>query len=205
MSATEFTALLMLCGALSFTPGPNTTVAAALGANGGLRHALPFVAGVPVGWMCLYALSAAGVAALLLAQPVLRWVVQGLGLASLLWLAWQLARSAQMGQAASAQLQFGFWQAVGLQFVNIKAWMIAVSIVAGWVAGQPQALVRFVTVLPVMAFFALASNLAYAALGSLLRHWLAQGRRLLMFNRCMAALLAATALWMLWRWTQGAA
>lgn len=205
MSTTELTALLMLCGALSFTPGPNTAVSAALGANGGLRRALPFVAGVPVGWMCLYVLSSAGVAALLLAQPILRWAVQVLGLASLLWLAWQLARSAQLGQAASAQLQFGFWQAVGLQFVNIKAWMIAVSIVAGWVAGQPEALARFVTVLPVMALFALTSNLAYAALGSLLRNWLAQGQRLLVFNRCMAATLVATALWMLWRWTGGAA
>ncbi len=204
MPATEFTALLMLCAALSFTPGPNTTVAAALGANGGLRHALPFVAGVPVGWTCLYVLSSAGVAALLLAQPLLRWVVQGLGLASLLWLAAQLARSRHMGQADGAQLKFGFWQAVGLQFVNIKAWMIALSIVSGWVAGQAQAFERFVTVLPVMALFALSSNLAYASLGALLRGWLAEGQRLLVFNRCMAALLVATALWMLWRLMQGA-
>ena len=33
--------------------------------------------------------------------------------------------------------------------------------------------------------------------GALLRRWLAQGRRLLWFNRTMAGVLAATALWML--------
>ena len=44
--------------------------------------------------------------------------------------------------------------------------------------------------------FAFASNLTYAAAGALLRHWLAQGRRLLWFNRVMAAVLVATALWM---------
>ena len=33
--------------------------------------------------------------------------------------------------------------------------------------------------------------------GSMLRHWLAHGRRLLMFNRCMSVALVATALWIL--------
>ena len=52
-------------------------------------------------------------------------------------------------------------------------------------------------VVPVMVVFAFGSNLAYACVGAALRHWLAQGARLLWFNRCMAALLVATALWML--------
>ena len=52
--------------------------------------------------------------------------------------------------------------------------------------------------LPVMMAFAFASNLTYAAAGALLRHWLAQGRRLLWFNRVMALALVATAAWMLW-------
>jgi hypothetical protein len=41
-----------------------------------------------------------------------------------------------------------------------------------------------------------ASNFAYALVGSALRHWLAQGRRLLWFNRALAAVLVATAAWM---------
>jgi threonine/homoserine/homoserine lactone efflux protein len=60
---------------------------------------------------------------------------------------------------------------------------------------------RMAWVLPVMMFFALSSNLTYALLGSLLRHWLAgpegSGKRLLAFNRLMAGVLVVTALWML--------
>lgn len=56
---------------------------------------------------------------------------------------------------------------------------------------------RFVLAVPVMTVFAFGSNLAYACVGVALRHWLVQGARLLWFNRCMAALLVATALWML--------
>ena len=47
-----------------------------------------------------------------------------------------------------------------------------------------------------MLAFATASNLAYALVGSVLRNWLAQGKRLLVFNRVMAVVLVATALWM---------
>ena len=40
--------------------------------------------------------------------------------------------------------------------------------------------------------------LTYATTGSLLSGWLAHGQRLLVFNRCMAAALVLTAVWMLW-------
>ena len=53
-------------------------------------------------------------------------------------------------------------------------------------------------VLPVMLFFGFASNFTYALIGSLLRGWLAQGQRLLWFNRVMAAALVATSAWMVW-------
>ena len=86
---------------------------------------------------------------------------------------------------------------MALQFVNIKAWLLALTIVAGWVAGQPDALQRLAIVTPVMLVYAFASNFTYALVGAVLRNWLAQGKRLLWFNRAMAAILVLTAFWML--------
>ena len=86
---------------------------------------------------------------------------------------------------------------MALQFVNIKAWLLALTIVAGWVAGQPDALQRLAIVTPVMLVYAFASNFTYALVGAVLRNWLAQGKRLLWFNRCMAGILVLTAAWML--------
>ena len=114
-----------------------------------------------------------------------------------LGLALRLARAGQLAQADARQLDVRFWQGVALQFVNIKAWLLALTIVAGWVLGRSDSLQRLAVVLPVMVCFAFASNFTYAALGALLRGWLAQGRRLLWFNRCMALVLALTAAWML--------
>jgi threonine/homoserine/homoserine lactone efflux protein len=200
MTAQEFAALLTLATAMSFTPGPNTTLSAALAANHGLRRALPFCVAVPAGWSLLMLLCGAGVGALLLAAPVLRWALQAFGVGYLLWLAWRLAGAATLGPAGGTPLRVGFFQGVALQFVNIKAWMLALTITAGWIAvRQPdasQSLQRLALVLAVMALFAFVSNFTYALAGSLLRHWLAHGRRLLWFNRALAALLALTALWM---------
>ena len=59
-----------------------------------------------------------------------------------------------------------------------------------------QVAARLAWVLPIAAAYGFASNLTYAVVGAGLRRWLAQGDRLLWFNRAMAAVLAATALWM---------
>jgi threonine/homoserine/homoserine lactone efflux protein len=197
MNWQEFTALLMLATAMSFTPGPNTTLSTALAANAGLPRAMRFVIAVPVGWSLLLVLCAAGVGALVVAMPPLRWGIKALGVAYLLWLAWKLSRSGSFGQADNDKLNVGFTQGVLLQFLNIKAWLLALTLVAGWIAGQPDALRRFAIVAPVMLLYAFTSNFTYAVAGALLRHWLAQGRRLLWFNRVMAAVLVLTAWWML--------
>ncbi|MFM8574651.1 MAG: LysE family translocator [Limnohabitans sp.] len=195
MTAAELSALLVLATATSFTPGPNTTLSTALAANRGLRGALHFVMAVPVGWGLLFTLSTAGLGALVVAVPALRWTIVLGGVAYLFWLARRLWGSGQLSEADQAQLHVGFAQGVLLQFLNIKAWMISLSIVAGWVAGQPDPWQRYLQILPLMLFFAFSSNFTYALVGSLLRHWLAQGQRLLAFNRLMALSLVATAAW----------
>lgn len=196
MPFVEFTALLALATAMSFTPGPNTTLSTAMAANRGLRPAMRFVCAVPVGWAVLLLLCAGGVGALVVAVPALRWGVKAAGIGYLLWLAWRLSQSELLGEADAARLSVGFWQGAALQFVNIKAWLLALTTVAGWVAGHSDSLQRLAVVLLVMVFFAFASNFTYAASGALLRHWLAQGARLLWFNRAMALVLVATAAWM---------
>lgn len=213
MNWQEFTALLVLATAMSFTPGPNTTLSTALAANHGLRRALPFVCAVPVGWGVMLLVCTLGLGALVLAMPLLGWAVKLIGVAYLLWLAFKLMgvrfrfRSRILNpnpinlKADAAHMHVTFWQGAALQFVNIKAWLLALAIVSGWIAGRADPGLRFAVVLPVMLAFAFASNLTYALAGSLLRDWLrgpeGTGQRLLAFNRVMAAVLVVTAIWML--------
>lgn len=201
MTGAEFTALLILATAMSFTPGPNTTISTALAANLGLKRAMPFVCSVPCGWAVLLTLCALGIGSLLVAVPWLGWAVRLIGVGYLLWLASKLARTQSLAQADASRMNIGFGQGVALQFLNIKAWMLALAIVSGWIAGRDDPGLRFAMVLPVMVGYAFFSNLAYALVGSLLRDWLTgpngTARRLVVFNRSMAAVLVITAVWML--------
>lgn len=154
-------------------PGPNTTLSTALAANLGLRRALRFVISVPIGWGMVFIICAAGLGTAVVSVPSLRMGIQLMGVTYLLWLAWRLYRVDSLAQANASHLEVTFWQGVMLQFLNIKAWMLALTVVAGWLAGREDAYERFTLILPLMLMFGLCSNLSYAMAGSLLKQWLA--------------------------------
>ena len=210
MNWQELSALLVLATAMSFSPGPNTTLSTALAANHGLKRALRFVCAVPVGWGLLLSLCSLGLGALILAVPLLKLAVQAIGVGYLLYLAFKLLNwgqtpinspvSSSNNPLGASKLNVTFLQGVAMQFVNIKAWMLALAIVSGWIAGRANIGERFAIVLPLMLAFAFFSNLTYALVGALLKDWLAgpngSGQRLMRFNRAMALVLVMTAFWM---------
>lgn len=201
MSAAEVTALLLFCSAMSFSPGPNTTLSTALAANHGLARTIRFCLAVPVGWALLMLACGLGLGALVTGWPPVRWGVKIAGVAYMLWLAWKLSGAGQLAQVDSSRLNVTFAQGVGMQFINIKASMMGLTLTAGWVVnagGQPSTNPdqRLAIICAVTMVFAFVSNFAYALTGSLLRSWLAQGTRLLWFNRALALVLVITAAWM---------
>ena len=96
MTTGEFLALLMFCTAMSFSPGPNTTLSTALAANHGLRRALRFCLAVPAGWTLLLLATGLGLGALVTGVPALTWAIKLAGAAYMLWLAWKLGGSRQL-------------------------------------------------------------------------------------------------------------
>ena len=199
MSSAELFAFIALATVGTFTPGPNTALSATLAANHGLRRALPFVCAVPVGWGILLILNAAGLGAMALGFPPLRWGLLAAGATYLLWLAFKLASTQRLGGATQGPI-IGFKQGLVLQFINIKAWFLAMAMVSGWVIGHDDALTRLLEILPIFMFFGLVSNLTYAWIGARLRHWLCgpndTALRLQRFNRLMALALLVTVVWM---------
>jgi threonine/homoserine/homoserine lactone efflux protein len=155
---------------------------------------------VPFGWCLLLAASIAGLGALVVALPALAQTLRWVGVAYMLWLAlrlWSPQAAPADADDRLAGFDIGFGRGVALQFVNGKAWLNALTISATWITVEGQTALRAAQVLPIAAFYGLASNFTYAFLGATLRGWLAQGQRLRNFNRTMALVLMATALWML--------
>lgn len=202
MSLRELIALIVFCAVMTFSPGPNTMLTTAIASNEGLRKVIPFTLAVPFGWLLILLITGFGIGTLVIQLPILRWLIQIAGCAYLLWLAFLLSRRHELQTIEPSKLQITFIKGVALQFLNIKVWLLAVTVTSTWIIhaeGQVSlnqherlALASFVVM-----FFAFASNFSYALIGALVRNWLVHGKRLLIFNRILAALLAATAIWTL--------
>jgi threonine/homoserine/homoserine lactone efflux protein len=194
MDTTQLWAFVAFSMVGSFTPGPNTTIATVTGANFGFRAAVPHIVGVPFGFSTLLALGSLGVAGVLLALPAAGGVIKWVGVLYLLYLGWLLARSARLNDASVAR-PLSFWQSAVFQYVNPKAWLLAVATASGYVpgAGLPA---RTTLICAVWAATCFASLVAWAWLGASLREWLRVGNRLRGFNALMAGALVATAIWM---------
>lgn len=188
MSAEEWMALLALATAGSFTPGPNTTLSAALAAQGGLRNAWRFVCAVPLGWALMLAMCSTALGALLQQYVWLHQLLQWSCAAYLMLLAARLWAS-PTAQGPGALGPVGLGQGVLLQLLNGKAWILTFAVVGGWIAPSTQPAWRAAQVIPVLMAFALVSNAAYALLGATL------GSRATVV-RGLAVLLALSAVWM---------
>ncbi|CAG9178536.1 LysE family translocator [Cupriavidus respiraculi] len=194
LSAAQFVALLTLMTVGSFTPGPNTTIAAVTGANFGLRATLPHCIGVSLGFASILVLCAAGVGALVLASPVLATLLHVVGVAYLLWLAYKIGRSATLAEKQVLK-PLTVWQSAALQYANIKAWMLALATAASYMAGAESPAQRALLVCVVFGVFGFVSNGVYGLIGASLRQWLKVGQRIRWFNRAMGLALGLTALW----------
>ncbi len=176
----------------SVTPGPNNMMLLASGVNFGLRRSLPHMFGISLGFMLLVASVGLGLGQLFEQVPLLYNVLRYLGAAYLLYLAWKIANSgAPDSQSNAAGKPFSFLQAAAFQWVNPKAWIMAIGAISTY---TPQE--NFVVnVLLIAALFALVNCPSvglWTVAGSLLRNWLSNARALRIFNISMAVLLVAS-------------
>ena len=182
----------------SITPGPNNLMLLSSGLRFGFGRTVPHMLGITAGLVGLLLVAYAGVAALLLAYPGLLKLMTAACCAYLLWLAMALLKDGGADAPDSAgQRPMPAYQAALFQFVNPKAWAMAVTACA--IATKfplPTA-----AALPLTLLICAAINLpcvsVWALFGKSLRRYLPQAALRQAFNFSMAALVAATAVWLL--------
>jgi threonine/homoserine/homoserine lactone efflux protein len=194
MSSEAFVALLVYAFVTSITPGPNNFMLLASGVNFGFARTIPHMLGISAGFLSLLLGVGFGLGAVLTAFPALHLLLKIAGGAYLLYLAWRIAMSRSMGKDADAQGRpMTFLEAAAFQWVNPKAWVMAVTAMA--VYTNPQA--AFLSVILIGVAFTvvnLPSVSVWAGFGTALRGFLADPVRLKWFNIAMGVLLAAS-LW----------
>ncbi len=178
----------------SITPGPNNLMLLASGVNFGLRRTMPHMLGVGIGFPLMVAVVGLGLSGVFQAAPGLYDALKWMGAAYMLWLAWRIANAGpvQAGEAARGQ-PMTFLAAAAFQWVNPKAWVMAVTAVATYSVPDRFGL-SVLLVAGVFGLVGLPSIGLWAACGLALRRLLADPRHVALFNRAMALLLVAS-LW----------
>lgn len=191
MNQTTLLALSAFALVSSITPGPNNMMLMASGANFGLRRTIPHALGVGIGFTLMIILVGLGLMGLFDLFPILNTVLKVVSVVYLLWLAWKIANAAAPDTATGARGKpMTFVQAMLFQWVNPKAWSMALTAIALYAPDR-----NFGAVLLVAAIFGLInlpSTSLWAVMGQVMRGWLSSPERLRAFNWTMAALLVGS-------------
>lgn len=196
MTPETFPALLALALATLFTPGPNNAMLAASGANFGFRRSTPHWLGVAIGFPLMMLIVGLALGGLFQASAILRETLRWGGAALLLLIAWRIATSGAMGSKSGTARPMGFVQAVGFQWVNPKAWSMAIAATSQFIL--PSAPLATATgVAATFLTLGLVSATTWTFAGQAIARWLTTAGRLKAFNLAMAALIVASTLQLL--------
>ncbi|TFL19062.1 LysE family translocator [Jannaschia formosa] len=183
--------LVAFAFASSITPGPNNLMILASGANFGAARSVPHVLGISVGFGAMIVLVGLGLGQVFETFPWARPALAAVSVAYLLWLAWRIASAPPPERAKADGRPLTFAEAAAFQWVNPKAWTMALTAVTLYTAGGPLAVVPVAAVFTVVN---LPSIGVWLLLGVQMRRWLTSPARLRAFNWTMAGLLVAS-LW----------
>ncbi len=196
MTWDTFSALALFAFVTSVTPGPNNLMLMASGANFGFRRTIPHMLGVALGFVFMAALVGGGLGGLFQQMPQVVTVLEVAGVAYMLWLAWKIAHAAAPGERAAGATPMTFLQAAAFQWVNPKAWAMALTAVT--VYAPERSLMAVAVVAAIFGAINLPSVGVWTVLGLQVRRILTNHRRLSVFNWTMAGLLVASLVPVLW-------
>lgn len=188
MSLQILTAIFVFCFVSSVTPGPNNLMVMASGANFGYRRTVPHMLGIGTGFAVMVALVGMGLMQVFDLYPVVRQGLMAACAVYLLYLAWKIANAAPPeGSREDAGRPMTFLQAAAFQWVNPKAWVMAMSAITLYAPDRSLGTVLVIAVM--FGLVCIPANSIWILLGQEVRRLLRRPRLLRAFNWTMAALL----------------
>ncbi|KQT50858.1 lysine transporter LysE [Aureimonas sp. Leaf454] len=188
MPLETFLALIVYAFVTSVTPGPNNMMLMASGVNFGFKRTLPHMLGIALGFFVLLLSVGFGLGAVLLAVPAAQTALKIASVAYMVWLAWKVAMSRSIGEGTASAKPLTLLEAAAFQWVNPKAWAMALVAMGAYTnADHPVLSVVLVGVAFAVVNFPSVS--VWAGFGVALRGYLADPRRLRVFNGLMGLAL----------------
>ena len=197
-SVFEWERLTVLAGfafASTWTPGPNNIMLANSAATFGYRATQPHAFGVALGFPVMMFCIALGLGELFKASPLFREMLKWAGAALMIYLGWRVATAGRAAEGSSQARPFTFVEAAGFQWINPKAWTMAIGVASLFISGgAPVAEALLCAVVFVIS--GLGSSQTWTVFGAAIRRFLSTETRLRAFNIVMGVLVAGCAVFL---------
>ena len=191
MTPELLSALIAFAFVTSITPGPNNLMLMASGANFGWARTVPHMLGVGIGFVILAMLVGVGLIQIFEIWPLTYSVLKVGSVAFLTYLAWKIARAAPPQAKAATATPLTFVQAALFQWVNPKAWAMALSAISAY-RPEGSGLTGVLIVAVIFGLVNIPSVSCWVVLGTQLRRFLNVPWKLRAFNVSAALLLLAS-------------
>ena len=192
MTSEQAVAFLLFAVVAAGTPGPSNFLLTATGAGVGVLRGLPCLFGVAIGMGVMMFAVAFGLGSVVVGNPRVLRVLNWLGAAFLLWLAWKIATGELRGAEAGGK-PVGFLGAAAFQWINPKSWLVCASAAGTYLgAGSGSALAQALVFGALFIFASLPCCFVWLAFGAAAQQFLRTERAGRTFNVAMGVLLAGS-------------
>jgi threonine/homoserine/homoserine lactone efflux protein len=189
----DYVALTLYLAVMIITPGPNNIMVTASGANYGLKATLPHIFGIISGTSIMAFLCCFGLGTMFAQIPLLQQILSWLGLAYMGYLSWKML-GIRSNEEKSKARPITFFEASLFQLVNVKAWIINITVASVFLPKTGELIVPTIIIITIASVLTFIGTCTWAQFGIALRHFLKTERNQRIFNITMALLLLLTAI-----------
>lgn len=196
---TQFYTMTMILSITSFglastmSPGPNNIMLLSSGLTFGYKRTIPHALGINFGFPVMVICVGLGIGKLFELFPVVYTVLKLAGIGYLLWMAWHIANTkGSLDTNNTKDKPFTFIQAALFQWINPKAWVMAITSTAAFITDHQMAYIQVMIISCIYFFCAILSTNAWALGGVMLRRFIQKERFVQMFNISMAILIVGS-------------
>ncbi len=198
----EFYTVAMILSIATFTlstvssPGPNNIMLLSSGLTFGYKKTIPHMFGIMIGFPFMVLLVGLGLGLVFEKFPIIFSILKIVGILYLFWMAFKVATNKGSLEVKEGEKSkpFTFLQSAAFQWVNPKAWIMAITAISIFVTSKDDSLTQVVIIALIYLLSSIFSTNAWTAGGVVLKRFVKDQKVVRILNIVMAILLVASVL-----------
>ncbi|MDA9611909.1 LysE family translocator [OM182 bacterium] len=188
----DYTSIITFAIVSTITPGPNNGMLMASGLNHGVKSSIPHFLGIITGFPLMVLAVGLGIASIFANYPILNLILKIMGSVYLSFLAYKIATASSLQSSVNSSTPLTYLQAAMFQWINPKAWMMAISAMVTYTVSSETYLYQIVAITSIFFVFGSPCIFLWLWFGNSLQRLIKNLYWLKFFNIFVALLLAST-------------